>query len=333
MKEKLINYRLFLFEIIFACLVIICHIDFGCPDMYVDALGRSSVVFFFIVSNFFYAKTLNNTEYRYRDSLKRALRLFIIAIITLAVYYIIFIPINVSKLGTPKMFSEFTFENILDFKNNYIPRTSFIWFIFALAICYLVFPLINKIKWIHTNKYSIIVPLAILVMVYIYRIFASKYDFGYFSKIEVTRNFFFTGLPCFLIGTYIYDHLDSFKKIKPVIFYILLFTLFGTCVVEATIHKCIGTIQNEFYLSSIVLDCMVIIFCLQNPESKTGSSFLNVFGKHCYMFVYLLHVLFKNLLIGPLGFDPTRLLVITISLSICLFIAFIYNLFNKLSKR
>ena len=326
------NYRLFLFEIVFACLIILCHMHFPSGEIYIDSLGRSGVLFFFIVSAFFYNSLLNKEDYSYRFSFFKALRLVIIGVVTLLVYYIILIPVNISTIGTPKLFSEFTFENIVDFVNLYFPSTGFIWFIFSLAICYLLFPLVNKIRWFHENKFSVLVPIAILLVIYAYRIVASKYDLGFFSRYEVTRNFLFTGIPCFLIGTYIYDRFEKLKEVRSVVFFPVIIALFGICVLEAHIHNLISGKPNEFYIASIAIAILTSIYALQHQKCKVGEFMFKLFGKTAYMFIYLLHVLFLYFFTGLLSFDFTGLLLIFIVIVSCLMISLIYNLFKKIKQ-
>ena len=329
MEHKAINYRLFLFEIIFACLIVLCHVNFQYGDIYIDSLGRSGVLFFFIVSAYFYNFVLNKDDYRYANSLKRALRLIVIGVITILLYCVIIVPIRFSSLGVPAFFKEYTYETFVDFTEHYFPNLSFIWFIFALAVCYLLFPLINKIKWFHENKFSILVPLTILVLVYVYRILAIRFDLGFFSKIEITRNFFFAGIPCFLIGTYIYDHIFEYKEIRAALFWPIIIGLFGICLIEAFLHSLISNTPNEFYLGSIAIAVLSVVYAIQHQESKIGELIYRVFGKTSYMLVYLLHVLFISLLSGPLSFDFTRLLLIFLVISIPLVLSFIYNFIKK----
>lgn len=332
MKAKAINYRLFLFEIVFACLIILCHIDFSNGDILIDSLGRSGVLFFFILSAYFYNFSLNREDYKYSSSVKRSIRLAIIGLVVILIYYAIFIPISFASKGTPGFFSNPTFNNLVDLINNYFPNIGFTWFIFALAVCYLLFPLINKIKWFHENKFSVLVPIGILVLVYTYRIIAIRYDLGIFSRFEVTRNFLFTGIPCFLIGTYIYDHIKTVKEVHSVVFYPVFVALFGVCVLEAFLHSLISNTPNEFYLASIPLSILTVVYCVQHEECKVGQGLYKVFGSTAYMFVYLFHVLFLRLFSGLLQFDFTRLLLIFIAVAIPLAMSAIFNLFKKLKQ-
>lgn len=329
------NYRLYLFEILFALLVIFAHTNFPSGELYFDSLGRVTVIFFFLVSSYFYTKTLNKENYTYKSTLKRCLRLLIIAGITIAFYCAILIPINWSYLGTPKLISEaFNWENFLIFWNSYIPKLSFLWFIIALILCYLLYPLIYKIKWFKENKYSIFVPIAILVSAYIYRIFCNQYNWGFFSTYQVTRNFLITGLPCFLIGSYIYHHEYQFKKINTYVFWLLFILLIGTSMLEAIYHEATSNKPNEFYLSGIALSVLVLIYCIQKPDARFGECCYHYLGSTGPTFIYLFHMLFVALVGSLYNINWGVFLIILIADTCALLLGLIYNLFKvKVFKR
>ncbi len=329
------NYRLFLFEFIFALLIIFAHVNFPSGELYFDSLARATVLFFFIMSGYFYTKTLNKEDYSYKLTLKKCLRLFIISLITIAIYYSVFLPINWLNQGTPKLLTEgFTWENWQFFSKNYMPKTSFIWFIFSLIICYLLYPLIYKIKWFKNNKFSVIIPLIILLSIYIYRIFCNQYDWGFFSTYQSTRNFLLTGLPCFLISSYIYHHESEIKKISKPVFYIVLVCLIGTTVLEAYLHVVTSNKPNEFYISTLLIAVISFIYCIQNPESKPGEFIEKIFGKTVPTFVYLFHVFFILCFGIIYRINWGVFLLIVVADTCALLLGLVYNLFKvKIFKR
>ena len=327
---KQINYRLYFFELVFVSLVSFAHIAMSVGSYTLDSLGRTTVLFFFMLSSYFYCRTINKEGYNYKkDTLYRCIRLLIIWIATYIIYFAIYLPFNISDKGNPALFTVFNWDNILDFFKNYVPRSGFLWFIPHLVVCYLIYPLINKIKWIHENKYSIILPFAVLFLVYFYRVFAGKYDFVVgsfsFSKVELTRNFLLTGLPCFLIGNYIYDNLDKINELKPVFFYVILILLIGMAMGEAYFHHRFGSKQNEYYLASIMIAFMSLIYCLQKPEFKFGEFLYKLFGSTGPMFVYLSHVAFLMLYGMAFTFNFAFILIIFLSVLSSLVLAFIYH--------
>ena len=323
---KIINYRLFFFELVFASLIIFAHLHFPQGEAYIDAFGRTSVLFFFILSGYFYTKTLNKDDYKYTSTLKRCLRLFLMMISTAIIYLIVLMPAKFIELGTPKLFSEaFTWNNLVDFFSNYFPSFSFLWFIVSLIICYLLYPLIYKINWFKNNKLSILIPCAILFTIYIYRIFCNKYDWGFFSRYEVTRNFLFTGLPCFLIGSYIFHHEQEITKIKRPLFYGSISILIGTTMLEVFIHQLIGTGENEFYLSSISIAFLVVLYCIQNPAFRFGEFCHKCLGPTGPTIIYLFHMLFATILSPLYQLNWGVLLIILSSNTSSLLFAFVYN--------
>lgn len=329
------NYRLYLFELLFALLLIFVHTNFPVGEFYFDSLGRTTVIFFFMLSSYFYTKRLNKDDFTYKSTFKRCIRLLLMAGVTIVIYCAILIPINWSTLGTPKLFSEaFNWENFQVFWNKYIPKLSFLWFIIALILCYLLYPLIYKIKWFKENKYSIFVPIAILVSAYIYRIFCNHYDWGFFSTYQVTRNFLITGLPCFLIGSYIYHHESQFKKINTKVFWLLFILLIGTSMLEAIYHEATSNKPNEFYLSSIALAVLVLIYCIQKPDTKFGEFCYHYLGSTGSTFIYLFHMLFVALAGSLYNINWGVFLIILIADTCALLLGLIYNLFKvKVFKR
>ena len=311
------------------------HTNFPVGEFYFDSLGRVTVIFFFLVSSYFYTKRLNRDDFTYKSAFKRCIRLLLMAGVTIVIYCAILIPINWSYLGTPKLISEaFNWENFQVFWNKYIPKLSFLWFIIALILCYLIYPLIYKIKWFKENKYSIFVPVAILISAYIYRIFCNHYDWGFFSTYQVTRNFLITGLPCFLIGSYIYHHESQFKKINTLVFWLLFILLIGTSMLEAIYHDATSNKPNEFYLSSIVLTVLVLIYCIQKPDTKFGEICYHYLGSTGPTFIYLFHMLFVALAGYLYNINWGVFLIILIADTCALLLGLIYNLFKvKIFKR
>ena len=307
----MINYRLHLFELIFACLLIFAHLQFGFGDYLLDAFGRGTVVFFFILSSYFYNRTLNKDNYNYKkDTLNRSIRLLIIYIITFAIYVVVFVPIKIGLNGIPTGWN--------DFNKHYMPSTAFLWFLLALSLCYLIYPFIHRLKWIHSNKHMIIIPLFILLAVYILRIFAGKYDLGVLSDLHSTRNFIFTGIPCFLIGTYIYDHPDYFTKITPTKFYIAIVVLFVIAEAEAFVHLLVGTQTNEFYIGTLLIAIICFIYCIQNPECKLGFKLYKIFGSTGPTFIYLFHMIVVCLFYTFVSFRFVNVVVVVSAIVLAL---------------
>lgn len=278
---------------------------------------------------------MNKEDYTYKSTLKRCLRLLIILIITAAAYCAVFMPINWVKLGTPKLFSEaFTWDNIVSFYKTYIPRITFLWFIVALILCYLLYPLVYKIKWFKNNKYSVIVPLIILLSAYIYRIFCNQYDWGFFSSYQVTRNFLITGIPCFLIGSYIYHHESEMKEISSPAFYLTTICLVGTMMLEVYLHVVTCNFPNEFYISSLAIAILTVIYCLKRSNSKAGEFIYRILGSTGPTFIYLFHRFFIFLLIDLYKINWGVFLIILIADSCTILLALVYNLLKvRLLKR
>ena len=323
------NYRLYLFELIFALLIVFVHTNFPNGEMYFDSIGRMTVMFFFILSSYFYNKTLSKEGYTYKSTLKRCLRLFLMMLGVVIIYFAVFLPLRWSMYGTPKLFTEpFNWDNAWVFLKKYVPKHSFLWFIASLIFCYLTYPLVYKIKWFKENKFAIIVPLIILVSAYVYRIFCNQYDWGIFSVYQVTRNFIITGLPCFLIGSYIYHHESELKRISRPVLYISIICLLGTMMAECYLHIVTSNKPNEFYLSSIPIAILSFVYCIQNPESKVGEKIYHYLGSTGPTIVYLFHMFFVLLLNDLYKINWGVFLIILIADTSAIILALGYNLFK-----
>lgn len=335
MKKKKINFNLYFHEFVFAFLVILVHVTFPSGNTVLDSIGRTTVFFFFIFSSYFYTRSLNKENYKYTDSIKRSLRLFIIAGITFVVYFLLSLPLNIYLKGAPLLFSEFNMSNLVTFFVDFTPRTTFLWFMISLAICYLIFPLIYKFKLLFKGKFAFLVPVFILIAVYILRIISAvvfKKYLGFELQDEITRNSLFTGLPCFLLGGFIHDHYSRIKKVNSFPFVLMFVLLLGTSTLEAYIHKNINGSSHEFYLSSIVLAVLSVIFCLQNNHSFIGEKLHYLFGKSGPMFVYLSHVFFIDFFDSIFDFEFKAFALVGLSLVISLFIGYLFNLLVRLIK-
>ena len=329
------NYRLYLFELIFALLIVFVHTNFPQGEMYFDSLGRMTVIFFFVLSGYFYTKALNKEDFTYKSTIKRCLRLFLMMVSIVIVYFAVFLPLRWSEYGTPKLFLEpFNWDNFWVFLKSYVPKHSFLWFIVSLILCYLFYPLVYKIKWFKENKFSFIVPLIILISAYVYRIFCNQYDWGFFSSYQITRNFIITGIPCFLIGSYVYHHEGDMKRISRPVFYISIVCLLGVMMAEAYLHIVTSNKPNEFYISSLAIAILSFIYCVQNPVSKPGEFFYRYLGATGPTIVYLYHYFFLLLLKKLYDINWGVFLIILIADTSALLLGLVYNLFKvKILKK
>ena len=315
-----VNYKLLFFQMVFAILVVFVHVPFSEFGFLLDSLGRSTVLFFFIVSGYFYSLSLDSPRFSYKKTFKKMLKLGLSFLAIFIIYYLVSIIISLVRNGLPSSF----FDIFIDLH----PNLGFSWFLLSLTLCYLIYPLINKIKWLHTSKYSIYVPLTIMVIVYLFRFIAGIYDLGIIGNVEVTRNTIFTGIPCFMIGTYLKDNISRFKQInaKGFIRYFLVFT--SLIIVEALLHKQLGSIENEFYISSIFLCSLVVVYSIQNPQNKIGEYIEKTQYFKPQSFLYYSHCLVISIM---MMFLPRGLMfeLIVVGVGIIIPLVFIF-LLNKI---
>ena len=334
---KRINYTLFLFQFITTLFIIFIHAPLPYYGYLTDSLGRATVIFYFIVSAYFYYFTINREDYTYKVTIKKCLRLLLIACCAYLAYAIIMVFIKSHELGEyPSFFTNPTFDNLTQLFSVYIRNIFFLWFIFSLIICYLLMPLINKWKFIH-SKYVIIIPIVMLSFAYIFRIIAIYYHFpDPFGRYESTRNFFFTGLPCFLLSFYLKEHIidqNKLHNIKTSTLLILILVLVATTLLEAFIHDYFFHFCNEFYISSVLLSILLFIYGAYHPNNKAGQMIEKLFSFRVTTIYYLMHVI----ILVSFSFMCTKpwleYIRIIATIAICLTISVMYNLITRKKKQ
>ncbi len=330
---KKINTRLLLYEFLFVLALPFVHIS-TMPKV-LDSLGRGTVIFFFLLSSYYYYFTINKEGYTYKDTLKRCLRLLVMEAVTYTIYLVAEASIVASYNGAPAMFTSFTWDNIVGFFRDYVPGITFLWFINALVICYLLMPLINKIKAIHNPKF-VIVPFVILALVYGFRMIANHYDLGFFSDPIITRNFLLTGLPCSLIGFWINEHVVQKNKLQDLHYWfylVLCIFLLGLSVLEAWIHRILDCGVNEFYIGSVLLAILMASYAFTHEENKVGDWFEKIFSAKGVTIIYLLHNLFVFIYLPLFPYPANLALTVLLVDLTCLLISFIYKCFYQLRRK
>lgn len=213
------NTSLYLLQIFMAIGVIIIHLDgynLNGFEIYLEALGKSTVLFFFAVSGAFYYKKNKNASIKesYISSFEKIMRLLVIAIIVIVLtflYKIIF-ECHCDMANIISMLKgHFNKDNIIRLLMfNRLSVATHLWFIFALIYVYLLAPIIIRL---FRKKLTIAFVLAIitLILVYIFTfLFHARIDISY--RYMITRNWLFEGIPAFLIGVYLNENEDRIKN-------------------------------------------------------------------------------------------------------------------------
>lgn len=243
---------------------------------FLNILSRFSVIFFFIISGFFFNE-------------QRALRPKIVSLakigcISGAAYCVL------GFLGiTPWFISLFTNGNVVQtivgqvvsflIWNSFEPAYP-LWFVFALLYVYLL--------------YSILVRIGIsksFIAAFSLGLFTARVVFcevlGVIGGLDVVlRSWLFFGLPCFSIGVLIKESNICITSLAS----IRLLSISVAGIVCSVVEYYLFGLQ-ECYVGQVVSTCAVFIFCLKHPfsSSRKNSVLRRVIGSRFCLYAYLIH--------------------------------------------
>lgn len=272
-------------KFICAFLVVCIHLRFPKYGEHVLAIARSAVPMFLCISGYFLYNHGWNTQRLKSSAIKIARTTFACSLFYLA-YHIVDsyftsgqVIINF-KIGY--VMRGLIFNNSLDFLSGHL------WYM--LAFIYTLIVMIGVVKWKLSTKAFYAIPLLLT--------FLLIYDYIYSSKAEdiiITRNFLFTGIPFFLLGSYLKKnkaHIQEWKISMPILVTCLIVAM-SLCVVE-----CIITGIHEIYTSNILVVVIAMIICIRLKEhhinrhiEKIGREHsLNIYLYHMFMRRYILNL-------------------------------------------
>lgn len=114
-------------------------------------------------------------------------------------------------------------------------------------------------------------------------------------SLELARNFFTMGIPCFAIGWLLREYEVKVIRVisRP---FALVLLLFAASVAELVLyrHSDVGE-RGDYMLFTIPLAAALVIFCLHRPDIG-HCSFLAYIGKHYSLDIYIYHVFIYGLL-------------------------------------
>lgn len=268
--------------------------------------GGFGVDIFFMLSGFglMYSVLKNQENYSWKSYFrKRFSRILPTYLLVASCYYLITCD-NVWNFFYNLLFLNFISEGIRDF-----------WYIFAILVFYLIFPLIAKFALRTTPAFAvgIFIILAQIVCVITY-----KYSPVDYSHLEIMLQRF----PCFCIG--IYMGAMMFSSPKSFLPFALLCTIAGGVLIFTNITFT-GDSRWIFTLMSLPVLCLMV-GVLSIPLSKIFSTPLKWLGKRS-LELYLVHVSFGVMLMNIISNRPLALIVYFVS-SILL-TALVHNLINS----
>jgi len=191
---------------------------------------------------------------------------------------------------------------------------SFLWFIPAIMMLYLILPLYKKID----NKYKI-TPLIVLIIWLILTILFSLYS-------SYDHLFIFTNrIPIILLGYYC-SKINIFEKMNKKTYFILmsLLILFGTIIFYNFRYTNISFIKDAFYIFAIPLTLGLILLIDLIPSNKV----INLLGS-ITLEIYAIQMIFGYKITELLLFEQipllTNILTIIIMTILSLIVHYILN--------
>lgn len=285
-----------LLKTICSFLVVIIHAPFpGIVGMYITALSRISVPIFFMITGFFYSDVVRRNKEK--DQIKKIFLLFSAANVLSTVAGFCHALATgslhsfVRELATVQTFINFALWNEPLFGRH-------LWYLGAILYTLVIVYWIRKanaFRWLTLLTPGLLI-LSLILGKYCIVLLGTQIPYLY------VRNFFFMGLPYFLIGHLLYEHRERiFARFTNGIFIACLLLFSISTVVERYVLE-INQVNasNDYYISTPFLACTVFLrFAKLRCETQgTLVTVLCRIGKRYSTWIYLLH----PMLIGAADF-------------------------------
>ena len=274
-------------------LVVVIHAPFpGIIGAYITALSRISVPVFFMITGFFYSDVIQRN--REKHQIKKIFTLFI------AANALALVAGCCTALATGSLPS--FLGSLLDVKTltNFViwnepPFGRHLWYLGAILYTLIIIYFARKGDLIRLLS-SLTPGLLICSLIfgkYCIVLLGSQIPYVY------VRNFFFLGIPYFLIGNYLFEHRQQIFRHFTNRLFIISLLIFGISTVVERYFLVAHEVNasNDYYISTPLLATAVFLkFAKINP--KKPAAFINVLcriGRRYSTWIYLLH----PLLIGP----------------------------------
>lgn len=303
---------------------------------YFTAISRIAVPIFFMISGYFYTRTVEKENQN--KQILRILKLCIIANVLFFIYKIL-VAFVMSKDIVLILKDFFSINNIKQLiLLNESPFAIHLWYLNALLYVVIIMKFINRY-----DKYKvlyIITPFLLLTNLLLgkYSLLIIKREYSHM----LVRNFLFIGLPYFAIGNYIEKSFKE-RKIninnKLMIFFTVLLII--TTVLERYILDKFNLDKfSDMYISTIFLSIIVFLIFLtyENKKDIKIVNYIAKIGREYSLNIYLLHIVVIDIMKKIFGgflfynyFAPIVVFVVTIL--ICILYKKITNNFKEIIKR
>lgn len=281
-----------------------------------------AVPVFFMCSGFFcYGKT------DVRKTAKKAARIALITVITLAIYIIY----DLARGGAAEMAARFTVRNILFWVCFNVPFvascTYHIWFLYALIYTYLIWMIITRLK---LNRFAFWIALGILILQFVAENVCAL--MGSEFPVSIARSVWFSGLPFFLMGYAINEHKQFVKKLSAKIYAGVLAAACALTVAEFCIEN-FTPLGSKLDLLGATRLLAVALFALAVKYDGPGENPLSAAGRELSMILYILHPLIGDMLLAWGIFDGFPFAITLCTIAACLIVAVLVRLCVRLVGR
>ena len=318
-----------------AFLVVCIHVGFSSRP-YIEPVTRTIVPVFFMISGFFYSFD----PVRQKRQIIKIFRLLVVSCLIFAAWEIIR---TLSDGGSvlPLIHGWFRAEHLKNFLLfNLIPFKGHLWYLSALLYVLILARLLGK----RTIKFLYWLIPVLLVLNGALGTY-STFLFGENLNILYTRNFLLMGLPFFLLGNFVSEHEERFRKVPP--FALLLVSLVLIYAETWWLGNRVGFGNRDFYCFGLFVSLSLFLIARReypvylHPVSEK----LAGWGRRYALWVYILHPiavdLLPEILEGIFGYNRAivrvyfhiaPLLVFLFSLALALIAEKLMSLSEKKSK-
>lgn len=275
MSNHQYNYCLDFIKGVACIFVVFMHCEFpGILGTAVQAISRFCVPFFFMVSGYYCYKSSPVSLSGRKRKVLHILKITIYA----SLFYILFALIQNWIWGDVSLSISKKDMIVFTLFNQMKVIVSQMWFLWALLYVYILYLWVGGREWY--QRYSL--PIA-LVSLTLYIVMAQGFHLaGILVPNFVYKNWFVEGLGFFTLGYMLHQHYNNIKvKNAPLLVVFSIFTLLSLAERDL--------LGRDFGVNICSIPQVIALFLygVNNPEKH--ESVLQMLGKTCSMFVYILH--------------------------------------------
>lgn len=266
-----------------AFLVVCIHINFpGTFGEYVNILATIAVPIFFMITGYYYNKTVEKGKEMYQIK-----KIAFLLIFTILIYYSYNILIRI-----------FNGKDVIEYINNIINIKSLIkfilfndvagighaWYLSSILYTLIIFKFVNYKKHEKVLNCFLIISFVLQVILAKY----SKLIFGMEIPYYLRRNFLLIAIPYFYLGIFINNNKDKIKLSNNKL--IILAILFAIMVfIEKHVLDIIEkNTSSSYYIGTLILPVIIFIYAIRVRECKKGRIFSTI-GKKFSTSIYIIH--------------------------------------------